>query len=183
MVAFGRLLQRLDQLERFAQLGDGFGIRRSLLRAFARLLPECDCLLIEASLSEVVSEQFRTIFSSLGKLLLQDFGDAAVKRLPFLLQQRFVGRVLNQGVLERPCGSWRTPSTGHDLGPDQLVEFFRQFGFLAFPHRRDQLPTEITSQYGRKLDDFAITAHPIESRDEQVLQRGRYSGQRERSGC
>ena len=46
-------------------------------------------------------QQFRLVLGYLGELAFESFGDASVKRASRLAQQRAVGRILHQRVLEQ----------------------------------------------------------------------------------
>jgi hypothetical protein len=46
-------------------------------------------------------QDLRSAFGSIGESAFKDFGDTGVKRAPWLAQQRAIGRVLHQGMLEQ----------------------------------------------------------------------------------
>ena len=80
---------------------DGFDQRRALQRPLSRLAPQARGLLDQAGLGAVTRQQFRLVLGNLSELAFKCFGDAGVQRASRLAQQRAVGRVLHQGVLEQ----------------------------------------------------------------------------------
>ena len=80
-------------------MGDRFLERRAAQRLVARLAPPLDRQIVETRLGEMMGDCFGLGRSALW-LITQDFGGAAVQRLPATLEQAVVGRVLDQRVLE-----------------------------------------------------------------------------------
>ena len=70
----------------------------------------------------VVSEKFRLGLGSLGELLFEYLNDAGMELLAPGLEQRAVGGVLDQRVLEAVGRLGRGAAAEHQLGGDQLVE-------------------------------------------------------------
>ena len=54
----------------------------------------------------MTSQKFWLALSDFGETVFKGFGDAGVKRASRLAQQRAVGRVLNEGVLEQIGCVW-----------------------------------------------------------------------------
>ena len=75
--------------------------RRALQRPLSGFAPKARCLLDQAGLGAVTRQQLRLALGNLGELAFKNFGDASVKRASRLAQQRAVGRVLHQRVLEQ----------------------------------------------------------------------------------
>ena len=79
----------------------GFDQRRALQRPLTGLAPQARGLLDQPSLGAVTRQQFRLTLGNLRKLALKGFGDASVKRTSRLAQQRAIGGVLHQRMLEQ----------------------------------------------------------------------------------
>ena len=91
-----RLVRHRDRL---AEMGDRLLEGRAAQGLVARLAPPFDRKVVEAGLGEMMGDDFRLGCGALG-LIAQDFGGAAVQRLPAALEQAVVGGVLDQRVLE-----------------------------------------------------------------------------------
>jgi hypothetical protein len=63
----------------------------------------------------VIGEQLRLGFGNSRKPLFEHVRDARVQLLALRLEQRLVGGVLNQGVLETVDGVGRTAAAKHQL--------------------------------------------------------------------
>ena len=97
----GRGGQGRDLVEGARELLCGFDQRRALQRPLSRFAPQARGLLDQPSLGAVTRQQLRLALGNLGELAFEGFGDAGVKRASRLAQQRAIGRVLHQGVLEQ----------------------------------------------------------------------------------
>src|SRR2546427_9169219 len=76
----------------------------------SRLLPVGNSLLCEPSLGVVMRQQFGLRLDQLGKLCLQHLGNALVVLLPRALEQRLIGRVLDESMLKDLSGlGWHAP--------------------------------------------------------------------------
>ncbi|MGZ5843841.1 MAG: hypothetical protein ACXWJL_02515, partial [Xanthobacteraceae bacterium] len=93
--------QRCDLVKRARELLGGFLQRRARQRPLAGLAPEPGGLLDQAGLGAVKRQQFRLALGDLGELVLEGFGDAGVNCASRLAQQRAVGRILHQGMIEQ----------------------------------------------------------------------------------
>ena len=108
--------QGFQQRQAAAQMIDRLDIGRALRRPLAGLSPVGDGRLSEAGLRVVVGEQFGLFLDRLRKLLLQRFGDPAVLDAPIRSEQRVVGGVLDQRVLERVTRLRRVAALEDQLG-------------------------------------------------------------------
>jgi hypothetical protein len=84
-----------------------FGRRRAPESALARLAPISNRFIENAALRVMMGKNFRLRLADLWKALLERLADPEVQLLPLAPQQRAVGRVLDQGVLENErlsCG-------------------------------------------------------------------------------
>ena len=119
---FRRVGQRLDQLEPFAQVSDRFHVGRAAGGQLAGAAPVGNRPRRQARLGQMLGQHFRLGLGDLGKPLLERLGDAGVQLLAPGLEQRLVGRVLDQGVLEAVGRLGRGAAAEDQLGGDQLVE-------------------------------------------------------------
>src|SRR5262249_55101403 len=94
--AFGGVRQGFEQLQSPGEMTDRLHIGRALARALSGFLPVRNSLLLEPRFGVMVSQQFRLGLDCLGKLLLQDLSNLLMQLLAAALQQRLIGRVLNQ---------------------------------------------------------------------------------------
>ena len=109
----GRSGQGRDLVECARELLRGLDQRRARQRPLSRLAPKARGLLDQASLGAMTRQQFGLVLGNVRELTFQGFGDASVKCASGLAQQRAVGRVLHQRVLEQVAGM-----RGHAL-PEQ----------------------------------------------------------------
>ena len=110
--------QGLEQLQPLGEVTDRFHIGRALAGSLPCLLPVGNGLLDEARLGVVMGQQLRLGLDGLGKLLLQHLGNLLVILLPFALEQRLIGGVLNQRMLEEIVRLRRQPALIDQLGLD-----------------------------------------------------------------
>jgi hypothetical protein len=83
-------------------------------------------------LGQVSCEDLGLCCHSLGKSLLERRGDPGVQLVPLGPEQRLIGGVLDQGVLEAVNGVGRAAAAEDEFGRDQLVEGGIQL--LVGPH-------------------------------------------------
>ena len=79
----------------------GFDQRRALQRPLSRFAPQVRGLLDQPGLGAVTRQQLRLVLGDLRELAFKGFGDTGVKRASRLAQQRAIGRVLHQRMLEQ----------------------------------------------------------------------------------
>ena len=90
-------------------MADRFGIGRALARSLPCLLPVGNGLRYEPRLGVVMRDQLGLGLDGLRKLLLQHLSDLLVILLPGALEQRLIGRILHQGMLEEIARLRRQP--------------------------------------------------------------------------
>src|SRR5215471_14220166 len=93
--------QGLDLGKRTSELLCGFNQRRALQRPLSRSAPEARGLLDQAGLGAVTRQQLRLTLGDIRELAPECFGDTSVKRASWLAQQRAIGGVPHQGMLEQ----------------------------------------------------------------------------------
>jgi len=119
-----------------------------------------------------MGDDFRLGRSALG-LIAQEFGGAAVQRLPAALEQAVVSRVLDQRVLEA-IGRLRARALGdEEVRVGEPVQRQLEAGILDTADRAQQRIGEVPSQDGADLGDLARFAKPVEPRRERLLKRRR----------
>ena len=99
-VALSALRQRAQQLERLVQVTDGLGVGEVLRRAFPGPLVVADRLRRAPRLLAVVGDLLGRAGDALGEARFEGVGDASVEVHALAVEQRLVGRVLHQCVLE-----------------------------------------------------------------------------------
>jgi hypothetical protein len=92
--------QGRDLGKRTSELLCGFNQRRALQRPLSRFAPEACGLFDQAGLGAVTRQQLRLTLGDIRELALECFGDTGVKRASRLAQQRAIGGVPYQGMLE-----------------------------------------------------------------------------------
>src|SRR5262245_51778172 len=95
-----RLWQSLEQLDAGGAVVDGFQIGRALAGVLTRSLPVAHRLLGAARRGVVLGDQLRLGLDEGRELSFEDLGNLLVDLLPGALEQRGIGRVLDQGVLK-----------------------------------------------------------------------------------
>src|SRR5262249_52608991 len=99
----------------------------------------------------MVGKKLRLCLGRLGPLLLQHLGDPRVQLLPLAPQQRTVGRVLNQRVLEEEGGSrWDAPAE-RETGDDELIQRGIQLSRVPLGNGGQQLVGELSAKGGADL--------------------------------
>ena len=112
------------RVQALLQLSDRFRHCGPSSRLLAGHEPIADRFLGEASLGRVLSQERRLGGNDLGELVFQRRRNAAVQLLATAAQQRAVGGVLYQRVLESVFSVGRTPAPEDQLGASELFEGF-----------------------------------------------------------
>ena len=94
-------MQSRDLIEGTGDLLCSFDQGRAFQRALSGFAPQARGLLDQPGLGAMARKQLRLVCENLGELTLEGFGDTSVQRTSSLAQQRAVGRVLHQRVLEQ----------------------------------------------------------------------------------
>ena len=171
-----------EQLQRLAEVADRFRQRRALTRPPPRLVPVFDRLLGEPRLRAVVRQKFWLHVRRLRESLLEDARDAGVQLLAAGLEQRLIGGVLDQRVLEAVGGLGRRAAAEHQLGCDQLVEGGAQLVLGPVGDRGEQLVGELAADHGADLGHLLDRREAIEPGHQRVVQGRRDRERRQRAG-
>src|SRR4029077_10712553 len=140
----------------------GFDKSRTLQRPLSRFAPPFDGRLGEASLREVMRQQRGLGGDAVSELVAQNLSDAPVQDLTPALEEIFVGRVLNERVLETIVGFRRQALDQQNVGFGE--PFQRGFQSLV-PHlgeRAEESVGKPPPDHGGALCPLAGRAKPIE---------------------
>ena len=106
-VALSRGWQVGEQIQTLVQVHYSFGEGQALERQYARLVPKRDRLCGLLGLGIMVRQQLGLAIPYIWETLLDHPSDLAVQLLPPPPEQRIVGGILHQGVLEGVNGIGR----------------------------------------------------------------------------
>jgi len=112
----------------------------------------------------VVRHQLRAGLDRVGEAAFEQFGDLAVILLAGAPQQRLVGRVLDQRMLEHVARTRRPPALVEQLGLDQAAEHVAQARLVEGGDRPQHFIGEIAAQDGAQLRHLAQRLRTISSR-------------------
>src|SRR6266478_1822825 len=129
-----RLWQRLQGLEPFREVGNGFHKGGTLRSPLACPLPIEDSPCAKTRFGAVVSQQFRLRLNGSWKPLLEGHGNPGMEVLPATAQQGAVSGVLYERMLEGVLGVGRSAAPIDKLGSHQLPQSLVQ---LSRRHRRN----------------------------------------------
>src|SRR5262245_45310931 len=96
----GGVREAVEQVEPLGQMSDCFCIRRALDGTLTSPLPVCESRLAEAGLRIMMRYQLRLGLGNLGELCRQRLSNTLMVLLPRALQQRLIGGILDEGMLE-----------------------------------------------------------------------------------
>ena len=99
----------------------------------------------------MVGEKLRLCLGRLGPLLFQHMCDPRVQRLPLAPQQRAIGGVLDQRVLEEEGGLGRRSPTECEAGDDELIQRGLQLSRVPLRDGRQQPVGELPAEGGADL--------------------------------
>ncbi len=125
----------------------------------------------------MLREEFGLGFDDLRKLFLHDLRDPGMQVLALGLEQRAVGGVLDQRVLEAVGGIGRGAAAIDQLGRNQLVQRRLQLRLGPVGDRGEQPVGELAPERGADLGDLFHGCEAVEAGEQRVMQ-GRW--QRER---
>ena len=129
-VARGARRNPIESREPLAQMAHRFDVGRVLDGALARLLPVPDRLLGESGLREMVGELLGLLLGRIGEARLEGLRDLPVELLAAPLEERLVGRLLDQRMLEDVAGMRHRPTLVEQLRLDQTLESAPKRGLI-----------------------------------------------------
>ena len=161
---------------------DRFFVRGFGAGSSAGLEPEVYCPVYQPSFGQVMRQQFWLALHRVRETILEGGGNPGVQNEPAGLEQRLVGRVLDQGVLEAVGGLGRRAAAEDQLGRDQLVEGGAQLGFRPVGDRGEQLVAELAADHGADLRHLLDRREAVEAGHQRVVQGRRDRERRQRPG-
>ena len=149
----------------------------------SRFAPQARGFLDQASLSAVARQQLGLVLGNLSELAFEGFGDASVKRASRLAQQRAIGRVLHQGMLEQISRVRRHALPEQQTGRNETVERRSQLRLRLAHHRSQQGMGKLPPDRRADLRYLLGGAEPVEPRHQRGVQAcGNRQGRRRNSG-
>jgi hypothetical protein len=122
LVALGARGLPFEHRQSAPQVLDRFGVRRAIHGALGGSLPRRNRLWDQARFAEMMAEQLGSLCADLGIPLLVHLCDPQVKLLPAAAEQRVIGRLVDQRVLENVAGLVTQALLEQELRFDQLSE-------------------------------------------------------------
>ena len=181
-VPLRRLRQSGQRLQRPAQMGRRLGHRRTGDRALAGGAPTADGLLGHAGPGEVLRQQLGPRFRDVRRQGLDRLRDRRMQLPPPREEQRAIGRIQHQRVLEREGGMRRHAGAEHEARLRQPVQQLAQLGLRPPRNGSEQLVGELPADRGADLGDLPGRAEPVQARHQGAMQGGRHGGARQRRG-
>ena len=115
-------------------------------------------------------QQLGLAFGDVGELAFEGFGDAGMKRASRLAQQRAVGRVLHQGVLEQIGRMRRHALPEQQTSRNETVKRRIEFRFWLTHHRSQQRMRELPPDSCPYLRHLLGWTEPVEPRHQRSMQ-------------
>ena len=140
--------------------------------ALASLLPVAHRLGTEARFGVVMRHQLWLGSHGVGKLRFQHLRNTLVILLPRALQERLIGRILDEGVLEDVAAARRQTALVDQFSLHEPRQPLLQRRLI---HRRDgveQVVAKLPAQDRTELRPFSGRREPVEPGHERVVQRG-----------
>src|SRR4029453_2630355 len=119
-----------EHLQPFGDVADCLEVGGALEGSLAGPLPMGNSRCAEARLGVVMGEQFGLSFHRLWKLGLQHLRNALVILLPGALEERLIGGLLDEGMLEDVRRLWWKTALVHEFCVYQPVQLTLQSGFV-----------------------------------------------------
>ncbi len=180
-VAFASFGDGGDQREPGAGMALGFHRRRLRQRQLGRAQPGGGGRGCEPGFGEVMGDGCGRIFL-FGDVLLQRPGDLGVDALAAAAQERAVGGILDQRVLERVARLGRRAAAMNQLGVDQLAQHAIERIALDRRDRLQQRVRKFAADRSSDLRGFLDRRQAVEPRRQGVVQ-GRGDRKRRQRGC
>ena len=132
----------------------------------------------------MVGGKLRSRLQKRAKLRLQRCGDPPMQGLARAAQQRAVGGVLNQRVLEQIFRRRRHAALKDEAGRDEAPQCVLQFGFGKLGGGGHKIVRKVATDRGASLcDELCRRAEPIEAPEQGGMQRRRHGDRgRRRAG-
>jgi hypothetical protein len=144
-----------QHIQPLPQLRHRFGHGRAGHRLLARLEPIANRLLALTRLRVVVSQQGGLSGDNLRKAVFERLGNVTMKRLAPGTQQRAVGGILHQRMLESILCVGRCSAAQDQLGAYQLCQSVIQLLLRDWRDSADQLVRKMSAKSSSDLRHFA----------------------------
>ena len=119
-----------------------------------------------------MSKQLGRRFSFRGKVFPDRLRDLRVQHLALALEERIVGRVLHQGVLEGVDRLGACAPSKHQLGLNQALEREVELRLLDRRYRSQEFVGELPSNASTDLGDLLYRGQAVQTRHQRIPQRG-----------
>ena len=156
--------QSRDLVEGTGKLLRGFNQCRAFERPLPRFAPQTRSLLDLPGLGAVARQQLRLALGHLRELAFEGFSDTGVKRASRLAQQRAIGRVLHQRMLEQIARVRRHALPEQQTSRNETVERRIEFRLRLVHHRSQQGMRKLTPDRRSDLRHLLGRAEPVEPR-------------------
>ena len=150
------------------EMRDGLGQGHAFQRQLARALPQRYRGFDLPCRRQVVRQQFRFGIFGRGKVFFEHSRDLGVQRPAPSLEQRVVGGILHQGVLEGVDGIGQVAAPERESRFGQLVERAVELGLGVGCDCRNELVAELAPDRRADLRDLFRRWRTIETRRERV---------------
>ena len=137
----------MQEAETPLQMGNRFEVSRLLCGMLPRLQPLMRGALRVAGGCQMMGEQFGVARDEIGEMRFQCRGDAPMPFLPLRAQQRAVGGVLHQRVLEQVGGMRSGAAAKQQSRIDQLSQRGLQFPLRTLRNRLDQFIGKLAAEH------------------------------------
>src|SRR5215475_5227332 len=151
---------------------DGLRMGRALYSSLTCQLPVVDGRFNEPRFGVVMRQQLRLGLDGLRKAGCQDLPNALMILLPGASEQRLIGCLLDEDVLEHVGSLGRCAMLLEELGLDELMQLALQGRLVKMRDGLEQLKAELPPKHGAQLRNAFGREESIEPGHERVLQRG-----------
>ena len=172
MEAFGGFRLIAKQLQSAPQLLNRLLEGPPIERPRAGPIPIVDRLHRVSRFGEVAGNDLGLCLGDVRELRFERLADPLMKLLALLFDERVVGRVLDQGVLERVLRARQAAPLAEQVGRDELLQFRLQVGVVEHRDGPHHFVRELAADGRGQLGDLDVDRHPVQPRDQQILQRG-----------
>src|SRR5262249_7035872 len=112
----------------------------------------------------MTGQQLRLCAGALGKVLFKYFGDPRMNVLTGCAEQRAVRYILNQCMLEKVIGMWRTALPKQQPGGDETIQREPQLPLRLLDHGSEKGMRELAPDRSRDLRYLLCRAEPVKPR-------------------